>query len=313
MKIIPKNRVALKLMKNTVLLDPIISDFHSFVSHAHGDHSPREIITSPFCTKETYELLKISFPFLESQTIPLNKKVKFDDFSVKLISAGHILGSAQIYIETDNVSVLYTGDIKLNPNLTTLPIKIESADVLVIETTYGYPGFKLPDQQETIEKFVKWVKEQLKNGYKVEIGAYPLGKAQEAIKILNNEGLIPTVTETVRRYSEVYKKFGVKLNFVSKEEKTDILIKPPSFIGRSGNQNIKSCVLTGWSEFRDLKTLGFPISDHADFFQLMKYVEMISPKKVFCVHGYVEEFAKEVEKNLGIKAIPLNNNIEDLM
>ncbi|MCD6371771.1 MAG: hypothetical protein J7L39_03575 [Candidatus Aenigmarchaeota archaeon] len=300
MKVSYGNGIAVALKKSLILLDPKVSDFISFVSHAHGDHIPYSVVKEPFLSAETLELIKVTDPFFKG--VPLKKKVVFDDFVVKLLNAGHILGSKQIYIEADGKTLVYSGDIKLSPSWTAEPIEIEEADVLITETTYGYPGYRLPDQKLVKEVFVKWVKNNLKKGNRVEIGAYQVGKAQEAIKILNEEGIIPKVTETIRRFSDVYRKFGIKLEYFSGEDKADVLIKPMRTVIRSKKSNVKVCVLTGWSEFKDLSVPGFPISDHCDFYQLIEYVRLVNPKVVICTHGYSREFCKEVSRVLGKKA-----------
>ncbi|OYT42487.1 MAG: hypothetical protein B6U78_01145 [Candidatus Aenigmarchaeota archaeon ex4484_224] len=308
MKIILGNRFGIKKEKITILLDPIISDFHSFISHAHGDHSPIEIIKEPFATKETSALLKVSNPEFSFKEVSYNKKVKLDNFSFEFLNAGHILGSSQIYFEFDGFSLLYTGDINTKDTFLIKKAKPKEADILMIESTYGYPGYKFPNQEEVVNLFIKWVKNQLKKGYKVEIGAYQIGKAQEAIKILNEFGIVPKVTETIRRYSEVYKKFGIKLNYCSaKENCEDVLIKPVQLIRKSSSK-VKTCVLTGWALFRKLNHLGFPISDHSDFYELLEYVKQVNPKKVIVVHGFTKEFAKEVRKRLRIDAIHLDES-----
>ena len=65
-------------------------------------------------------------------------------------------------------------------------------------------------------------------------------------------------------------------------------------------------MLTGWACFRKLNVLGFPISDHSDFYGLIKFIEEVNPKKVFVVHGYTKEFASEIKKRLKIEAVPID-------
>lgn len=306
-RIIAGNRIAIKSSNFTILLDPKISDFISFVTHSHADHSPNHIISPPHCTPETCDLLRVSNPFLNSKTLRIGKTYKLnDDLKVKLLNAGHMLGSSQVLLDLGEKTILYSGDVKLEPSLTCKPIDIEEADILIVEATYGTPKYKLPSMERVREDFVSWVKEKLRKGKKIEVGAYPVGKSQEAIKILNEEGIVPKVTETIRRYSEVYQKHGVKLEFVSRREESDVLIKP---IGHTKRKDPKavSCVLTGWVKFGVIKTFGFPLSDHCDFKQLLEYIERVNPKEVYCVHGYEKELAKAIRKKLGIKAFTLTN------
>lgn len=305
------NGIAIKFGKQVVLLDPKISDFTSFVSHAHGDHSPTAIVKKPYCTEETAELIKLRNPNFEANIVKEGKEIKFDDFSVKLLSAGHILGSTQTLIEVDGKSILYTGDFKLWKGLTCDEIKIQEADVLITEATYGHPSYVLPDIKDVRKQIISWVDKQTKNGNNVNLGAYVIGKSQEVIKILNENGIVPQVSDTVRKFSEIYKKFGVKLEFLENGEVGQVAVKPMHTVFRDGER--KNCVMTGWAISRNYGCDGIPLSDHCDFVQLMEYVKQVNPKKVYCVHGYEREFTKEIKKKLKIPAFPLRSRSQKFL
>jgi Cft2 family RNA processing exonuclease len=220
------NGIAVKFGNDTVLFDPKVSDFISFISHAHSDHSPTGFVTKPYCTEETYALIKLRDPFFEANVVKENKKIDFDNFSAKFLNSGHVLGGAQILIEADGKKIIYSGDFKLGEGLTAKPIRIENADVLITESTYGSPEYAFPPVESVRQQIISWVKDQLSQRYLVDIGGYQIGKAQEAIKLLNEHGITPKATETIRRYSEVYNKFGVGLKFLKQEEQSDVLVKP---------------------------------------------------------------------------------------
>lgn len=302
------NGIALKVDGQTILLDPKISDFISFVSHAHADHSPRDIITKPYCTRETYELIKVRDSNFQANVVKEGKELKFDGFSAKMFSSGHVLGSTQILIETGEESILYTGDFKMEQGLTCKSLDIQKADVLITEATYGRPEFVFPSVENVREEIARWTSEQIEKGFKINFGGYPIGKSEEIIKLLNNKGISPKVSETIRKYCEVYNDFGMKLKFLEKETSSDIFVRPMHDIYSIREKKSKNCVLTGWSLFRNSGVLGFPLSDHCDFNQLIKFVKEVEPKKVYCVHGYKKEFAKEVRSRLGIPARALQKN-----
>jgi len=308
------NGIGVRFGRNTLLFDPNVSDFISFISHAHADHSPFGFVTKPYCTPETYELIRLRDPYFEANVVEENKKIKFDDFSVILLSAGHVLGSVQVYVEADGGSIVYSGDFKLAKSFTCKPIRIKEADILVMESTYGRSEYSFPKIEDLRKNIIQWVTDQLKNKFFVEIGAYQIGKSQEAIKILNESGIIPNVSETIRRYSEIYKRFGIYLKFLEPNENSNILVKPIHLL-RERN-NVKTCALTGWSiennkgMERPRPYFGFPLSDHADFNDILEYVRLVNPKKVYCVHGYTHELAKVIKKKLKIPAKPLDSPID---
>lgn len=296
------NGIAVKIKDKIILLDPKVSDFISFISHAHFDHSPKEIIKKPYCTEETYKLIKVRNPFFEANIIKEGKKIDFDGFSAKLISSGHILGSTQVLIETENTSILYTGDFKLWQGLTHKTIKIQQADILITEATYGTPFYKFPLVEEVRKELIEWVFKNLKSGLEVNLGGYTIGKSQEIIKLLNKNGIIPQVSDSIRKYSEVYNEFGVNLKFLNKEEESNVFVRPIHTIPYLENGSSRGCVLTGWALSRRYSVKAFPISDHCDFEQLMLFVQEVRPKKVVCVHGYAKELAEEIRKRLKIQA-----------
>ena len=306
------NGIAIKLDGQNVLLDPKVSDFTSFTTHAHVDHLPQVIVQKPYCTAETAEFAKIRNPNFEANIVKHNKKIKFDGFTAELIPAGHVLGSSQIFIEADGTSILYTGDFKLWRNLTCEPAKIQNADVLVMETTYGNPSWIMPPDKVVRKNVVDWTKEMSKN-FNIHLGGYALGKAQEAIKLLNQNGIVPQVSDSIRRFSEVYNKFGEKLEFLEKDESSEVNIKPMHLIPNTDDAKNKHAVLTGWSLFRNYGVQGFPFTDHADYNQLLLFAEAVSPKKIFCIHGFDKEFAKTVREKLHIPASVIQERAQKLL
>ena len=57
--------------------------------------------------------------------------------------------------------------------------------------------------------------------------------------------------------------------------------------------------------------VAFPLSDHADYDELLRYVELVQPKRVLTVHGFAAEFAADLRRR-GIEAWALaeDNQLE---
>jgi Cft2 family RNA processing exonuclease len=291
-KIEYKNGVQITLNKSKIFIDPIVSTKISIISHAHGDHCPYLVIDEPLTTKETEELIKVKYPFFRAKNLKYNKKMKIDEFSIEFIDAKHILGSSMILIENEE-SILYTGDFKNRE------FKKE-VDILIIEATYGKPGLVFPDRDEEIEKMIKWINSQ-KIYKKIEIGVYPIGKAQEIIKILNEYSIFPSVTKTIEKFNNVYKKFGEK---IETEKKSDIIIRPFYETLSNPLPNHIHCLITGRALINKFDMKTFIISDHLDFKGLVEFIESVNPKKVYTFHGFSIELADYLNK-IGIKAFPL--------
>ncbi len=71
-------------------------------------------------------------------------------------------------------------------------------------------------------------------------------------------------------------------------------------------------MLSGWAIDPSAKyCLGvdevFPLSDHADYPDLVRFVEEVAPKRVLTVHGYTAEFARDLRR-LGFEARSLERD-----
>src|SRR6267143_1947184 len=108
-------------------LDPWDEQPTAFVSHAHSDHigNHREVILS----QTTAKLMAARLPGGRIEnSLPFGTNLEFRNAAISLLPAGHILGSAQIYIETEGKSLLYTGDFKLRHGKSAEPAQWRHAD-----------------------------------------------------------------------------------------------------------------------------------------------------------------------------------------
>src|SRR5690606_36111413 len=114
-------------------IDPLYPVKHAVISHGHGDHASagHELI---YCTEPTVAFVKHRFskqPDGSFSVIPFKTSFEINGVEIYLYPAGHILGSAQILMIYKGVRYLYTGDYKLQADITCEPIEIIQADVLI--------------------------------------------------------------------------------------------------------------------------------------------------------------------------------------
>jgi hypothetical protein len=119
------------------------------------------------------------------------------ELTVKMIPAGHILGSSLISVSDGKTTLLYTGDINLlrTKLLEGAEVKGLKADVLITESTYGASG-DLFNHKDTTKKMMMSIKETLLSGGKVVIPSFAVGRAQEILLLLGDNmksGIIPKV------------------------------------------------------------------------------------------------------------------------
>ena len=92
-------------------LDPLVVRSFAFISHAHTDHARRH--KEALLTPQTLALIPEARRPRGWRMLGFGETMRRGEGRVTLHSAGHMLGSAQLHLEHDGWSVLYTGDIKL--------------------------------------------------------------------------------------------------------------------------------------------------------------------------------------------------------
>ncbi len=286
------------------------------ISHAHSDHVTKS--GKIIATKATVELMRSVWDIggFRFKTIEYGGLLGLENnLSVKVLNAGHVLGSAMFNIKGDRLDLTYTGDINTVETLTTHPAEISHSETLVIESTYGHPEFVFPPRDQIYAKIVKWAMTCLNEGVIPAFKAYSIGKAQELIKLFNIYTTIPVVVgPTVSKASKVYVEHGEKLDYLVSGtfEGSGLLasgkcVYIDSQMRRTAFRRVKWAVATGWAlrYSYDGVDAAFPLSSHADFKMLTEYVENAEPKKIYVFHGFSEYFAKFLRRR-GFKAEPLN-------
>lgn len=108
--------------------------------------------------------------------------------TVRLIEAGHILGSAAVSLEIEEkgrkIRFWFSGDIgRYKLPLLRDPLLPENADYLLMESTYGDKSHHDPSQ--AFDEFQQVVARTIKRGGKVIIPAFAVGRTQELVYNLN--------------------------------------------------------------------------------------------------------------------------------
>jgi DNA ligase-1 len=304
------------LPSHDLWLDPWDAKRFAFVSHAHSDHiAPhREIIVS----QRTARLMQARLPGKRNEHIlPFGERQRVHDIEVTLLPAGHIFGSAQIFIETDAGSLLYTGDFKLRHGRSAEPAEWKHAETLIMETTYGLPRYRLPPTEQVMAQLVAFCREALEEGEVPVLLGYSLGKAQEILCALDGAGLTPMLHGSVFAMTRIYEQFGQSfcsyVRYNAREVAGKVLICPPSANRSRMLEKIprkRVAMISGWAVepnaiYRYQVDAAFPLSDHADYTDLLRYVDLVQPKRVLTLHGFAAEFARDL-RDRGIEAWALN-------
>ena len=293
-----------------------------FMSHAHADHIASHEMA--LCTPETAALYRhrrgARNRVLE---MPYREPIEFGPLRLTTYPAGHCLGSAMLLAEDGKQSLLFTGDYKLGPSATSEPAHLPHADILVMESTFGKPRYQLPPREEVIGELISLVQGTIAGGRTPVIHAYALGKSQEVTKLLTSAGIPVVQHPVIHAVSEVYRACGMDLGQVIKytEEVPPghaVITLPRGMKGfrLAGLKEPVSIAVTGWAIDSGTKTRqkvdhALPLSDHADFNQLLETVERVGAEAIYCMHG-PREFVEHLRVR-GFNAFPVSGNYKTRM
>lgn len=309
-------------------LDPAAEVASAILSHGHADHA-RARAARLYATPETVAIARLRLGDTGYVACPYGEP--FDVAGpggararVTLLPSGHVLGAALVLIESAGERLLYTGDVKLHAARTCLPALVPEADLLISEATFGLPVFRFPPVAELEARVVTEARAALATGEVPVFLGYALGKGPEVAKILQDAGVPVMLHGAVHRMVELYRSFGIDYPDATPYERGRVdgraLIVPPSARAHPMLAAIKRkrvIAVTGWalldaSYDRYRADVLIPLSDHADFDELLEVVRRSGAKRVLTTHGFAEPFAHLLaQRGLAAEALALSHGDEE--
>jgi putative mRNA 3-end processing factor len=289
-------------------LDPKQPVEKAVISHAHADHAVSGN-NEVFCTEPTAAFMQLRYGKNSAKVFNIvgyYQPFVISGVTITFISAGHMLGSAQVLMEYEGVKYLYTGDYKIQPDVTCEPIEWMKADVLITESTFADPEVLHPDPVEEIKKL---------NDIKINIllGAYGLGKSQRLIQMINEHAPQKTILvhHRIMPINSIYEKLGYSPGKyqmygrkLMKEQKEYVYIVPPftfdSYINAKG---VKRLFASGWKNLQVNLNDTLFISDHVDWSDILEAVKQVEPKQLWTLHGNGKHLKEHFGNDIVVKLL----------
>ena len=298
----------------------------ALITHAHADHA------RPGCGE--YWAIDSSEAVLRQrlgQSINLHSVQYGEEFwlgqcKVSFHSAGHVLGSAQIRLESDGNVWVVSGDYKRDHDPSCEPFETVPCDVLITEATFGMPIYRWSSGAEVASLIRDWW--QGDRSRPTLLFCYAFGKAQRLLAELKaigveEEVLLHGAVETVTRHYRDAQVPMTPSRPVSDYPRKDplngrLILAPPSAHRSSWMRRFKSPqtgFASGWMAVRGARQRrgyerGFVLSDHADWPGLIRTVRESGAKKVYVTHGQSDVLARYLRECEGIDAEPLETLFE---
>lgn len=317
-------RQGLKCLPANAFIDPIRPVEAAIITHGHADHA-RPGHKRVYATRQTHDIMRIRYGERYCQEVVLleyQQEIAIaQDVTLRLLPAGHILGSAQAVLEHRGGKLIISGDYKRSYDPTCPAFLPESCDVFVTEATFALPVFKHPIINDEIQKLLTSLALNPQRCHLV--GVYALGKCQRVLMALRELGYDKPVYlhGALIKLCEYYESQGIDLGaWVPVSEVKDknelageIVLAPPSALADRWSRKlpeVMTVMASGWMQIRARSKqrraeLPLIISDHCDWQELIDTANDVKAPEIWITHGREEALAHQLVK-LGFVAKPLS-------
>ena len=271
------------------------------VTHAHADHA-RAGHARYLAAAEGAALLRTRLGDVTLETIGYGESVTIGDAKVSLHPAGHILGSAQVRVESRGEVWAVSGDYRVEADATCSAFEPVRCDTFVSESTFGLPVYRWERQETILQAIAGWWCDNAAAGRTSVLYAYACGKAQRILAGLP-AGPGPILCHgAVEKLNDAYRASGVALPATRHaSEPIDgealgraLVIAPPSAHGSPWIRRFpdpSDAFASGWMQLRGTRRRrgvdrGFALSDHADWPALLQAIDATGAAQVLLTHGH---------------------------
>lgn len=284
-------------------IDPVRAVDRAVITHGHSDHA-RAGHARVLATHETIEFMKIRYGAASAGTFEMlgyGREQRIGDVSLRLVPAGHILGSAQVVVEHSGQRAVVSGDYKRAADPTAASFELVPCDVFVTEATFALPVFRHEPAEKEAGRLLASLARFPERTHL--LGVYGLGKCQRMIRLLRDLGYDRPIYlhGALIALTELYGRLGVALGECrpaaeasDAELEGALVLAPPSALSdrwsrRAGEDPVRAFA-SGWMRVRARQRqrgveLPLVVSDHADWPELIDTILATGAEDVWVTHG----------------------------
>ena len=300
-------------------IDPWRPVERAVITHAHADHA-RPGMQHYLVSDAGMPLYRVRLGNDASlQSLKYGESITLGGANVSLHPAGHVLGSAQVRVETKDGVWVASGDYKLGFDPTCMPFEAVQCDTFITESTFGLPIFRWQNTTEIWAEIIAWWQANADAGRASVLYCYSLGKAQRVLAgLMACTAIGPIITHgAVAKLIDAYAEAGVALPPTQVVSDTPdkaglrraLVLAPPGAAGSAWLKRFEpytDAFASGWMAVRGMRRrrgcdTGFALSDHADWSELLIAIKSSSAQRVLVTHGYVDELVHHL-RDIGLRA-----------
>ena len=300
-------------------IDPWRPVNRAVITHAHADHG-RPGMQHYLVSNAGMPLYRARLGVDASlQGVEYGEPITLGSAQVSLHPAGHVLGSAQVRVETSEGVWVASGDYKLGFDPTCAPFEPVKCDTFITESTVGLPIFRWQNTTEIWADIIRWWQTNADAGRASVLYCYSLGKAQRVLAgLVTSTDIGPIITHgAVAKLNVAYAEVGIKLPVTQMVSDTPdkaslrraLVLAPPGAAGSTWLKRFEpyaDAFASGWMAVRGMRRrrgcdTGFVLSDHADWSELLTAIRASGAQRVLVTHGYVDELVHYL-RDIGLSA-----------
>jgi putative mRNA 3-end processing factor len=295
-------------------IDPWNPVSRAVITHAHGDHA-RPGSQAYLCAAPTAPLLARRFGGSATiEGVPNGQRLALGAVTVSFHPAGHVLGSAQIRLESRGASTgegvwVIAGDYKRAPDPTCDPFEPIRCDTFVTESTFGLPIYRWDATAVVMADILGWWEANRSDGRSSVLFCYTLGKAQRLLAELERLTDRPVfVHGMMLPMIDAYREQGVSMlpvrsateqprgtSFAGELVLAPLPARGTPWMRRLGTHS--DAFVSGLMRVRGVRRQrafdrGFVLSDHADWPALLETIEETGADRILTTHGHAEPLAR---------------------
>ena len=282
------------------------------ITHGHSDHA-RPGHGAVLATAETIAVMQVRLGANAAGTFQsYDQPVTMGGVSVRLVPAGHILGSAQVVLDYQGFRAVVSGDYKRARDPTCAPFEPVRCDLFVTEATFALPVFRHEPADQEARRLIASI---VANPERCHLlGVYGLGKCQRMIALLRAEGYDAPIYlhGALDNVCTLYRRLGFDLGATrlakdaTPAELTGALVMaPPSALNDRWSRRLPdpvTCFASGWMRVRGRVRqrgveLPLVVSDHADWPELIATIAETEAEEIWVTHGRDDALVHEIGKS----------------
>ncbi len=297
-------------------IDPWLPVPRALITHAHGDHA-RPGSDAYLCAAGGEGLLRRRLGAEATiESIAYGRELTIGSVRVTFHPAGHVLGSAQIRLESDAGVWVVSGDYKRAHDPTCAPFEPLRCDTFVTESTFGLPIYRWDETARVIDEIAAWWRGNADAGRASLLFCYNLGKAQRLLAELMRVTERPVyVHGMMLGMIEAYRDAGIAMlpvlpvieraagrrsaaaSFAGELILAPVAARGTPWVRRLGE--LSDGFASGLMRVRGVRRQrgfdrGFVLSDHADWPALLATIAETGASRVLATHGHAEPLARHL-------------------